>query len=281
MSHHSKKSSQRVNSSSPLQKPDLPQTTSEKSLGPEESRGATAASAPASVETKSIITAHQEAYAREKLEAEKAKSGAGAVTEKLHSVVEEALAAIKKTLSGYDPRFSFGILSQLDATEAKDDADGMKLLFAHSILKTVTSGNPIEMMLVIQMIAVHNASIGSARLLGKSSGLDEIEGYGNIFNKLARTFAAQADSLQRLRSGPEPKYHVSVNEGANAILGPVTQNNTVGTSQPGGVTPRLLTDQSGTAMPILGSDDQAVSIAPFIELDHEPALKATGRTRRK
>ena len=29
--------------------------------------------------------------------------------------------------------------------------------------------------------------------------------HGNIFNKLARTYAAQLETLQRIRSGPEPK----------------------------------------------------------------------------
>jgi hypothetical protein len=42
-----KKFTQRVNSSSPLQKSHLSQPTPEKSLRPEESRGATAVSAPA------------------------------------------------------------------------------------------------------------------------------------------------------------------------------------------------------------------------------------------
>jgi len=220
-----------------------------------------------------------------KLEAEKDKVNARRNEKKLQAEIDKARELVKQDFSGFDPYFSFGIFTQLSSLKCgkyDDVDDAMKLLFERSILKTVTPGNQIEMMLVTQLISIHEATMNSARLLALSKTREEVESYGNVLNKLSRTFATQTDALQRLRSGPEPKYHVSVNEGAQAIVGPVTHNTTVGTNQPGATTaPRLLADQSGTAMSIYEPVDDAVTTVPLIKQDQEAAQIATGRRRRK
>ena len=93
-----------------------------------------------------------------------------------------------------------------------------------------------------------------SRRLGGSENLPQSEIYANTFNKLARTFTGQMDALQRWRSGPEQKVtvqNVSVSDGGQAIVGNVTQN-TVDNDKAGDTkSPPLITDQSGTAMPII------------------------------
>ena len=94
----------------------------------------------------------------------------------------------QRYFSGFDPYFSFGILAQLSSLKSgkyDDINDAMKLLFERSILKTVAPGNQIEMMLVTQLISVHQAMMNVARLLAHSKTHEEIESYGNIFNKFA------------------------------------------------------------------------------------------------
>jgi hypothetical protein len=221
--------------------------------------------------------------ADEKLEAEKDKLSP---SYKLQARIDEARELVKDDFNGFDVSFSFGILTQLCALKSgkyDDVDDAMKLQFERSILKTVTSGNQIEMMLVTQMIAVHNAIIGSGRLFGNSKQLDEIESYGNTFNKLTRTFAAQTEALQRLRSGPVPtlQQNFSVSNGGQ-VVGVLNQSALDKDKPDTAQSPLLVTDQSRTAMPILRSDDdQAVPIVPLIEPDQEPAPKATGRKQRK
>src|SRR5262245_20432437 len=125
------------------------------------------------------------------IEKDKLRSGGVADSEKLQSVINEAHALVKNDFSGFDPIFSFGILCQLESLKGgklDDVDDAMKLLFERSILKTVTPGNLTEMLLVTQMISVHNAMMDIARLLAQSKRTDEIERYGNMLNKFARTF---------------------------------------------------------------------------------------------
>ena len=145
--------------------------------------------------------------ADEKLQAEKDEVNARRNEKKLQAEIDKARELVKKDFSGFDPYFSFGILTQLSSLKSgkyDDVDDAMKLLFERSILKTVAPGNQIEMMLVTQLISVHQAMMNVARLLAHSKTHEEIESYGNIFNKFARTFAAQTEALQRLRSGPVP-----------------------------------------------------------------------------
>ena len=152
--------------------------------------------------------------------------------EKLPSA-DEAVEALKKDLTGYDEDFSFGILIQLGALSLTKDPHGAGVLFARSVLKKVRSGDHMEMLLVTQMLAVHDATMTYAALLGGSKNLPQLEICANTFNKLARTFTGQMEALQRLRSGTEQKkitvQNVSVSDGGQAIVGSVTHTGGSGT----------------------------------------------------
>jgi hypothetical protein len=197
---------------------------------------------------------------------------------------EETVEMLKKDLSGYDADFSCAILLQLGALSLTKDPSGIGWLFARSVLKDVRPGDKMAMLLVVQMLAVHDGIMSHAILLAGSEHLEQRESFANIFNKLARTFAHQMDTLHRLRSGPEPKVtvnNVSVSDGGQAIVGPVTQNGG-GTGGAAIAKPLLaLTDQSGTDMPILQPEEQpAGTVPPIIEQDQEPGPSTKRRKRR-
>src|SRR5262245_3147792 len=151
-------------------------------------------------------------------EKDKLRSDKVAVSEKFPSHVEQALEALKKDLSAYDPHFALALFAQVDAVARRK---------ARSLLKTVTSGDPMEMLLVSQMIPVHNATMEIAARLANARTPQEIESYTNSLNKLARTYVVQTEALKRLRSGEGQNVtvqNVSVSDGGQAILGNVTHN---------------------------------------------------------
>ncbi len=204
------------------------------------------------------------------------------VRAKLPSSVD-AIEMLKKDLSGYDEDFSYGILTQLGTLSLTKDPHGSGFLFLRSVLKEVRPGDRMGMLLLVQMLIVHDATISQSCFLASSKHLEQIERFANIVNKFARTFALQMDALQRYRSGPEPKLtvnNVSVGGGGQAIVGTITQNTGGGGTKDVVKPPLILTDQSGTAMPILDPDDQSAATVPRIEQDQEPAPGTTKRRRR-
>ena len=140
------------------------------------------------------------------------------------------------------------------------------------------------MLQVVQMLVLHDATMTQSGHLAVSEDLPQTESHANMVNKFARTFTHQMDTLHRWRSAPEQKVtvnNVSVSGGGQAIVGHVTQN-TGGSGQMTSRTPPpTLTDQSGTAMPIIQPDEQSATTVPRIEQDQEPAPSATRRRRSK
>ena len=55
------------------------------------------------------------------------------------------------------------------------------------------------------MAAVHMASMTFARRLANVQNIPQQDSASNVFNKLARTFAAQMEALKRYRSDGEQK----------------------------------------------------------------------------
>lgn len=71
------------------------------------------------------------------------------------------------------------------------------------------------------MVAVHVATMACLRRLKGSDNIPQLEANGNLANKLARTYAAQLESLKRYRSKAEQKVtveHVTVNAGGRPLL---------------------------------------------------------------
>ena len=95
-----------------------------------------------------------------------------------------------------------------------------------SIVAGIEPRDQFETMLASQMAAVHMATMNAARLLKGSTTIPQQDANEKVFNKLARTFAAQVEALKRYRSKGEQRVYVervNVESGGQAIVGPVNQ----------------------------------------------------------
>lgn len=82
----------------------------------------------------------------------------------------------------------------------------------------------LESMLAVQMAAIHDATLRAAKTLQGSTQLKQFDSAQNALNKLARTFAAQVETLKRYRSKGEQRVYVervNVESGGQAVVGNV------------------------------------------------------------
>lgn len=111
---------------------------------------------------------------------------------------------------------------------------------ADNILGHINSIKPqdhIELMLVTQMIATHNAAMRNFQLSVRRAGRAEYKSLElgnanlNLANKLMRTYTIQMEALNRYRGKGQQKMtieHVNINSGGQAVIGNVTSNKKVG-----------------------------------------------------
>ena len=108
--------------------------------------------------------------------------------------------------------------------------DEVALNFMVSVIKGLEPRDQLEAMLAAQMAAVHSLTMTFARRLNNVDNIPQQDSAERAFNKLARTFAAQVETLKRYRSNGEQKVtveHVTVNDGGKAIVGNVTHGGRV------------------------------------------------------
>ena len=122
--------------------------------------------------------------------------------------------------------FMEGLLAQLaNAGSQGKKADERGINFMLSVVHAVQPKDELEAMLAAQMAAVHMATMTFARRLAHVENILKQDSAERAFNKLARTFAAQMETLKRYRNGGEQKVtvqHVTVNEGGQAVVGHVS-----------------------------------------------------------
>jgi hypothetical protein len=85
-------------------------------------------------------------------------------------------------------------------------------------------------MLVAQMVCLHVMAMRCAHHLANADDLAQHDSAARALGRLARTFPAQIEALNRYRSHGEPAItvqNVSVGDGGNAIVGNVTQHASV------------------------------------------------------
>jgi hypothetical protein len=95
---------------------------------------------------------------------------------------------------------------------------------ALALVHEIEPADAIEAMLAVQMVAVHDATIRAARVLKRSTTIQQQDSASNMLNKLGRTFTAQIEALKRHRSAGEQTVrveHVHVYEGGQAVVGNV------------------------------------------------------------
>lgn len=135
-----------------------------------------------------------------------------------------------KPLGSDDERFIFGLIEQVTNAASKgSELNKPRSEFALSVIQAIDPRDEVEAMLAAQMAAVHMATMTFARRLNNVETIPQQDSAGSLLNKLARTYAAQAEALKKYRSGGEQRItvqHVTVNDGGQAVVGNVSTGRT-------------------------------------------------------
>jgi len=121
-----------------------------------------------------------------------------------------------------------GILRQLvRASVSGGSPDEVNLSFMISMVKSIKPRDSVEAMLVAQMVSVHVMAMRCAHHLANAKDIAQHDSAARALGRLARTFPAQIEALNRYRSHGEPAItvqNVKVEDGGKAIVGNVTQH---------------------------------------------------------
>ncbi|MTV16181.1 MULTISPECIES: hypothetical protein [Bradyrhizobium] len=121
-----------------------------------------------------------------------------------------------------------GILRQLvKASVSGGKPCEVNLAFMISMVRSIGPRDSVEAMLVAQMVSVHVMAMRCAHHLAHARDLAQHDSAARALGRLARTFPAQIEVLNRYRSRGEPAItvqNVKVADGGNAIVGNVTQH---------------------------------------------------------
>ncbi len=124
-----------------------------------------------------------------------------------------------------------GILRQLVRASASGGSpDEVNISFMISMVKSIRPRDSVEAMLVAQMVSVHVMAMRCAHHLAKAEDIAQHDSAARALGRLARTFPAQIEALNRYRSHGEPAItvqNVKVEDGGKAIVGNVTQHASV------------------------------------------------------
>lgn len=135
-----------------------------------------------------------------------------------------------------------GILRQLvRASVSGERPDEVNLSFMISMVKSIRPRDSVEAMLVAQMVSVHVMAMRCAQHLANAEDIARHDSAARALARLARTFPAQIDALNRYRSHGEPAItvqNVSVADGGKAIVGNVTQHASVIVSDKASAAPK-------------------------------------------
>jgi len=133
-----------------------------------------------------------------------------------------------ETLGVADADAMHGMLRQLVRASVKGGKpDELNLGFMISTIRSIKPRDAVEAMLVAQMVSVHVMAMRSAYQLANADDVACQDSAARALGRLARTFPAQIEALNRHRSHSGPAItvqNVSVGDGGNAIVGNVTQH---------------------------------------------------------
>jgi len=148
-----------------------------------------------------------------------------------HPDPEAGEKLMAKTLGVAGRDAMYGILGQLVKASMKGGKpDAGNLAFMISMIKRIKPRDSVEAMLAAQMVSVHVMAMQSVHHLATAEDLAWHDSAGRALARLARTFPAQIEALNRYRNQGEPAItvqNVSVQDGGKAIVGNVTQHTRV------------------------------------------------------
>jgi len=144
---------------------------------------------------------------------------------------------LAEAVGAVDREALHGLLGQLvkaGAVACKPDQGN--LAFMVSMLKSIAPKDSLESMLAAQMVSVHVATMRSACQLACTDDIPQRESLSRVLTRLARTFAAQIEALNRHRSNGAcaiTVQNLSVQDGGRAVVGNLTQHANLIGAQPG------------------------------------------------
>jgi hypothetical protein len=148
-----------------------------------------------------------------------------------HPDPERGEQLMTNALGVADRDATHGILQQLvKASVSGERPDEVNLAFMISMVKSIKPRDSVEAMLVAQMASVHVMAMRCAYHLANAEDVAQQDSAARAFGRLARTFPAQIEALNRYRGNGEPAItvqNVSVGDGGKAIVGNVTQHASV------------------------------------------------------
>lgn len=148
-----------------------------------------------------------------------------------HPDPEFAERLMAKALGVADRDAVHGILQQLlKASVHGRKPDPVNVAFMISMMENIKPRDSIEAMLVAQMVSIHVLAMRCAYRLSDADDVVQQDSAARALGRLARTFPAQIEALNRYRNKGEPAVtvqNVSVGDGGKAIVGNVTQHASV------------------------------------------------------
>jgi hypothetical protein len=118
------------------------------------------------------------------------------------------------------------LVQQLADGGSQGKIDENEINFMLAVIKDIKPTDHVIAMLGAQMAAVHITAMKFMQRFPRIESLQQQDATERAYNKLVRTFTMQMEALRRYRTGGEQKVtvqYVSVADGGQAIVGPVTQ----------------------------------------------------------
>lgn len=144
---------------------------------------------------------------------------------------------LAEALGAVDRDALHGLLSQLvKASAVARKPDQGNLAFMVSMLKSIAPRDSLEAMLAAQMVSIHVVSMRCACRLACTDDVPQQESLTRALTRLARTYAAQMEALNRHRSNGAcaiTVQNLSVQDGGKAVVGNITQHANLIAAQPG------------------------------------------------
>jgi hypothetical protein len=183
---------------------------------------------------------------------------AGAALKVGHDHPDQAsgLLSLAETMGTAELEVVLGLMRQLvNATTPGATTDVSDANFALAVMRGLQPQNEAETMLITQMVTVHLAVVAAARRLAHVETLPQLEVNERAFNRLARTYAAQAEALHKLRSRGKQEITV-VHVERSAVGGDVHIHAGGGAGENQGQPLTKVVDHAGSPQlpPLRGSD---------------------------
>jgi len=141
------------------------------------------------------------------------------------ALVNQFKASLGSTFGTEDDDLSGHLFSQVKRALPSQNNDEAGLNASLAMLHGIAPADELEGMQAVQMVAVHNMTMEmSRRAMIPDQTLEGMQECGKQVVKLARTFTAQMEALQKYRTKGQQTIqvqHIQVNAGAQAIVGNV------------------------------------------------------------